>query len=480
MANSPDILFLQDTDGDGKADTARGRRHRLRPRRHARAAQLADLGAGRLALRLERRLQPEPRRATAARPTTSPARSSGSIRGPASSSSSARGRATPGASPGTTKASAFASACVIDHLWHLTETGYYHRQGGPYPPFTWKIESIVEHKHQKAAYCGIHFFDSDAYPRSSTASKLYMGNIHGNCINVDRLERDGSTYVATGRARLPRRQRRLVHARRRRRPARTAASTSSTGTTATTATRTPTATPPASTASRAGSTASATRTRRGAPGSTWRRRRTTQLIERLGSPNVYDRDMAQRLLAERDDARDRRPPLQALVARRRSAREGRGCMPSGRGSAGPISTRISISSSSTDADAGFRAWGVRAAGNLHRVDAGGPRQGRRRWRATRAPTSSSRSRSPRGRSRGSSPSACLTEVASRTAATTRSIPHIVWQNLHPLLDSKTRPRFLAALDRAEDQLRVPAWSRSCRGRSSGCSVRREPRREAGR
>ena len=35
----------------------------------------------------------------------------------------------------------FASACVIDHLWHLTETGYYHRQGGPYPPFTWTIGS---------------------------------------------------------------------------------------------------------------------------------------------------------------------------------------------------------------------------------------------------------------------------------------------------------------------------------------------------
>src|SRR5262245_24065995 len=26
--------------------------------------------------------------------------------------------------------SAFVSACVIDHLWHLVETGYYHRQGG--------------------------------------------------------------------------------------------------------------------------------------------------------------------------------------------------------------------------------------------------------------------------------------------------------------------------------------------------------------
>jgi len=91
----------------------------------------------------------------------------------------------------------FISACVIDHLWHLTETGYYHRQGGPYPPFTWKIDSIVKHQHQKAAYCGIHYFDSDAYPEQYR-NKLYMGNIHGNCINVDKLRRDGSTYFATG------------------------------------------------------------------------------------------------------------------------------------------------------------------------------------------------------------------------------------------------------------------------------------------
>ncbi|MCA9177524.1 MAG: hypothetical protein KDB14_23725 [Planctomycetales bacterium] len=96
-----------------------------------------------------------------------------------------------------TEGSAFVSACVIDHLWHLTESGYYHRQGGPYPPFTWKIDSIVKHKHQKAAYCGIHYYDSDAYPEEYR-QRLYMGNIHGNCLNVDSLERRGSTYFGKG------------------------------------------------------------------------------------------------------------------------------------------------------------------------------------------------------------------------------------------------------------------------------------------
>lgn len=92
---------------------------------------------------------------------------------------------------------AFLSACVIDHLWHLTEGGYYHRQAGAYPSGTWKIESIVEHRHQQAAYCGIHFFDSPAYPEPYR-KRLYMGNIHGNCINVDSIERRGATYRGSG------------------------------------------------------------------------------------------------------------------------------------------------------------------------------------------------------------------------------------------------------------------------------------------
>ncbi len=96
-----------------------------------------------------------------------------------------------------TEGSAFISACVIDHLWHLTESAYYLRQGGPYPPHTWWADSIVQHKHQMAAYCGIEYFDSPAYPEAFR-NKLYMGNIHGGCINVDRIERAGATYRGFG------------------------------------------------------------------------------------------------------------------------------------------------------------------------------------------------------------------------------------------------------------------------------------------
>jgi putative membrane-bound dehydrogenase-like protein len=87
----------------------------------------------------------------------------------------------------------FISACVIEHLWHIVETGYYIRQGGPYPPHTWPIESIVDHQHQKAAYCGITWFDSDCYP-AEYRRVLYMGNIHGGCINADVIARHGATY----------------------------------------------------------------------------------------------------------------------------------------------------------------------------------------------------------------------------------------------------------------------------------------------
>ncbi|HCS52081.1 PVC-type heme-binding CxxCH protein [Rubinisphaera sp.] len=87
----------------------------------------------------------------------------------------------------------FLSACVIDHLWHIAETAYYIRQGGPYPPHTWPMRSIVNHKHQKAAFCGITWFDSEAYPEMYR-KVLYMGNIHGGCINNDLVEQDGATY----------------------------------------------------------------------------------------------------------------------------------------------------------------------------------------------------------------------------------------------------------------------------------------------
>src|SRR5690242_20718217 len=102
-----------------------------------------------------------------------------------------------------TEGSAIVEAChwANDHLFHFVETGHYQRQAGTFPPFTIPIGSITDHGHQKTAYCGIANLDTDAYP-PQFRERIVVGNIHGGAINVDRLQRDGATYLARGEADL--------------------------------------------------------------------------------------------------------------------------------------------------------------------------------------------------------------------------------------------------------------------------------------
>src|SRR5262249_17690934 len=92
---------------------------------------------------------------------------------------------------------AIAEAChwANDHLFHFVETGYYKRQAGAYPPYAMVLGSITDHSHQKTAYGGSAHLDSDPSP-PAYRDRLYPGNIHGGCINSDRLIRDGATYRA--------------------------------------------------------------------------------------------------------------------------------------------------------------------------------------------------------------------------------------------------------------------------------------------
>ena len=96
-----------------------------------------------------------------------------------------------------TEGGAIIEAChwANDHLFHFVETGHYQRQAGVFPPFTIPIGSITDHGHQKTAYCGIVNLDTDAYP-PTYRERICVGNIHGGAINVDRLQRDGATYLA--------------------------------------------------------------------------------------------------------------------------------------------------------------------------------------------------------------------------------------------------------------------------------------------
>jgi putative heme-binding domain-containing protein len=95
--------------------------------------------------------------------------------------------------------SAIVEAChwANDHLFHFVETGHYQRQAGTFPSFTIPIGSITDHGHQKTAYCGIANLDTDVYP-PQYRERIVVGNIHGGAINVDRLQRDGATYLAKG------------------------------------------------------------------------------------------------------------------------------------------------------------------------------------------------------------------------------------------------------------------------------------------
>jgi putative heme-binding domain-containing protein len=321
----------------------------------------------------------------------------------------------------------FASACVIDHLWHLTETGYYIRQGGPYPPFTWPIGSIVDHSHQKAAYCGIHYFDSPAYP-AEYRRRLYMGNIHGNCINVDVLGKNGSTYRAesapdflqandawfmpvcqkTGPdgclyvldwydryhcyqdanrdpAGIDRQKGRLYRVRYKDSPRRV--------------------------------------------GFDLARASDDELIRLLGSPSVYDRDIAQRLLSERA-APEARVKLEALVLDGSASRAARMHGLWVLAGSGPLQPGFHARLLE-HADAAFRAWGVRAAGNMGRVAP----------EIRTAVLALVRDTSPDVRLQVAIAARKLAAVDAvpvllellTAGAADPLIPHIVWQNLHPLL-----------------------------------------------
>ncbi len=327
--------------------------------------------------------------------------------------------------------SAFVSACVIDHLWHLAETGYYTRQGGPYPPFTVPMGSIVAHKHQKAAYCGIHFFDSDAYP-PEYRERLYMGNIHGNSVNVDVLARDGSTYVGTAApdfltandawfmpvvqktgpdgclyildwydqyhcyqdarrdpAGIDRLKGRLYRVRYRDTP-------------------------------RAARFDLASESDQ-------------QLINRLASPNVYFRDVAQRILCERNDP-ETKPRLQQLVSDEAATRKTRMHALWALVGAAPLSLEFHLALLGQH-DPGFRAWAVRP--EIETIDPPPAAAASRSWRLARDPAPEVRLQVAIAARKleGVDPLGVLLEVLSNTGDD-KLIRHIVWQNLHPLLETR--------------------------------------------
>jgi putative membrane-bound dehydrogenase-like protein len=110
---------------------------------------------------------------------------------------------------------AFIEACVIPHCFHIIQGGRYHRQAGNhFNPYTYDdIKTIADHFHYLGAtphggnersdaaggghaHCGLMCYLGGAWPEEYRG-QLFMGNIHGRRINMDRLAPKGSGYVAS-------------------------------------------------------------------------------------------------------------------------------------------------------------------------------------------------------------------------------------------------------------------------------------------
>jgi putative heme-binding domain-containing protein len=354
--------------------------------------------------------------------------------------------------------SAIIEAChwATDHLFHFVETGYYERQAGAYPPFTMKLGSITDHGHQKTAYCGIALLDTGSFP-VQFRGRIVVGNLHGGCINVDCLERDGATYLGRGEPdlltanddwfmpvslkvgpdgclyvldwydryhcsqdairdpegvdRLRGRLYRLRYGDSPRQPKYDLAMESD-----------------------------------------------DQLIARLASPNIYFRESAQRVLAERMDkgGSELRATLEAKVE---TGRVETGLVRESKLHAlwaliggGPLEPGFHASLL-TNADPAFRAWAVRAAGNQGKVSAD----------LRDAIAALARGPSPEVQLQvaiasrkidGCDALAVLLEVL-RHCGQDKIIPAIAWQNLHPLLEDKGT-RFVSLLKKNGQKPPAPA------------------------
>ena len=105
---------------------------------------------------------------------------------------------------------------VIGHLWHVIPGAHYERMfGQDFNPHLYELMSqTADHYHWDHSgkwsesrdghaddlggghsHCGGMIYYGDNFPKEYRG-KMFMCNTHGRCINVDRLERKGSSYVA--------------------------------------------------------------------------------------------------------------------------------------------------------------------------------------------------------------------------------------------------------------------------------------------
>jgi putative membrane-bound dehydrogenase-like protein len=109
----------------------------------------------------------------------------------------------------------WAEACVVPHLWHVIQGARYQRQAGQhFNPHTYDdIKQSADHVHWAGAagphaannrsdsaggghaHAGLMVYNGDAWPEEYRG-KFFIGNIHGQRINMDVPKPRGSGYVA--------------------------------------------------------------------------------------------------------------------------------------------------------------------------------------------------------------------------------------------------------------------------------------------
>lgn len=110
---------------------------------------------------------------------------------------------------------AFLTACVIPHLYYIIQGGRYERQAGNhFNPYTYNdIKTIADHRHYLGArphggngksdaaggghaHAGAMIYLGGQWP-AEYRDKIFMNNIHGQRLNMDILNPEGSGYVGS-------------------------------------------------------------------------------------------------------------------------------------------------------------------------------------------------------------------------------------------------------------------------------------------
>jgi len=91
----------------------------------------------------------------------------------------------------------FATCCVIPHLFHVVQGGYYHKQSISHVnPYVYDyITTIRDHTHL-SAHGGARFYLADTFP-PEYRDQLFMCNIHQHQVLTDVMKPSGSSFIGS-------------------------------------------------------------------------------------------------------------------------------------------------------------------------------------------------------------------------------------------------------------------------------------------